>query len=47
MTMGLRRDALLLKNRVTEPERLHFRQWQAEVAQLIMPEFGPASSRGQ
>lgn len=31
------RDALLLKNRVTEPERLHFRQWQAEVAQLIMP----------
>lgn len=30
------RDALLLKNRVTEPERLHFRQWQAEVAQLIM-----------
>lgn len=31
------RDALLLKNRVTESERLHFRQWQAEVAQLIMP----------
>lgn len=31
------RDALLLKNRVTEPERLHFRQWQAEVGQLIMP----------
>lgn len=31
------RDALLLKNRVTKPERLHFRQWQAEVAQLIMP----------
>lgn len=31
------RDALLLKNRVTELERLHFRQWQAEVAQLIMP----------
>lgn len=30
------RDALLLKNQVTEPERLHFRQWQAEVAQLIM-----------
>lgn len=36
LVMTVWRDALMIKNQVTDPEQLHFRQWQEAISQAVL-----------